>query len=119
MFIKEKIMDIIEDEKVTNKLVSRLRTYIDSFEKNGIPFEKIFNNDKIKYDCYGKGFYCFKMHLDHHKTYRMLYRFIRNIKDYVIEPHLTILKRDTGKGHGKRDYIDCFEKYVKEAPCIK
>lgn len=104
-------MDIVHDSKVQNKIVQRLTEYIRQFEKSGVPFEKIFNNDKIKYDYYGKGFYCFKMHLDNRRTYRLLYRFLRNTEDYKIEPHLLVLKRDTNKC--RKDYINYFEGYVK------
>lgn len=104
-------MEVINDPAVANKLVSRLKTYIDSFEFSGTPFEKIFNNDKIKYDCYDNNFFCFKMHGDHHRTFRLLYRFVRKAIGYDIEPHMIILKRDTNKS--KREYLDQFEKYAK------
>lgn len=104
-------MEVTDDPIITDKLVSRLKAYIDSFESSGIPFEKIFNNDKIKYDCYDNNFFCFKMHCDHHKTFRLLYRFIRKTVGYNIEPHMLVLKRDTNKS--KREYLDQFEKYAK------
>ena len=110
-------MEVVNDPIITNKLVSRLKAYIDSFESNGTPFEKIFNNDKIKYDCYDNNFFCFKMHCDHRRTFRLLYRFIRKAIGYDIEPHMLVLKRDTSKS--KRGYLEQFEKYVKNYGRLK
>jgi hypothetical protein len=107
------MMQIVEDQNITSKLVQKLRTYISEFEKSGTPFEKIFNNDKIKYDCYDNNFFCFKEHGANRCTYRLLYRFVRKGATFDIEPHVTVLKRYSAK-NGNKDYIKYFTKYAKE-----
>lgn len=106
------MFQVIKDNSVTSKIMERLVTYVTEFENSGVPFEKIFNNEKIKHDCYDNNFFCYK-HSIGRNSYRLLYRFIREAGNrFTIEPHLTIIKRYSARG-GNTDYIKHFTKYAK------
>lgn len=92
-------------ERALNKLVKQ----IDIIEATGTPFEKIFNNDSIKYDILGKNFYTYKFVAENSSQIRILYRFVREESGvYNIECHKVEVKRRSGK-----EYIKKFEEYVK------
>ena len=60
-YIDKNFMKANSDEKKAvdssvNKLVSRIEAY----EREGTPFERICNDDKVKYDVLGNGYYTFK-----------------------------------------------------------
>lgn len=88
----------------------KLNSLISVFEAEGIAFEKIFNNDKIKYDVLGKNFYTFKYSGKDRSQIRVLYRFVRSEdgKDkFLLEMHGVRIKRRKGK-----EYIQEFTDYV-------
>ena len=107
---------IMDNKKLDNKekeLVDRALNKLDKqiriIESTGIPFEKIFNNDSIKYDVLGKSFYTYKFIAENSSQIRILYRFVRKDQnDYDIECHKVEVKRRSGK-----EYIKKFEEYVK------
>ena len=50
------------ERKEIIKAFEKLKNMIAIKEQYGLPFEKIFNNESLKYDVLGKGFYTFKAH---------------------------------------------------------
>lgn len=93
--------------------MKKLRSMIEQLEGQGTPFEKIFNNDVIKYDILGNNFFVFKHHGKANSQVRILYRFVRNPdKSFDLEIHQVYIKRkDLGKLQNA--YLKDFEKYVK------
>ena len=78
-------------------------------ESYGVPFEKIFNNEALKYDVLGAGFYTYKAHGKDKAQIRILYRFIRKTgREFELEMHMVSIKRRTDN-----DYIKKFERYVE------
>jgi hypothetical protein len=98
-----------QEIKITQQSMEKLRKMIESYENDGIPFEKIFNNDVIKYDVFGKNFYTFKAHGADKTQLRILYRFVRENDTFRLECHKVEIKRRKGK-----EYIKDFENYVKK-----
>lgn len=91
--------------------IKKLKSMIEQHEAQGVPFEKIFNNDVIKYDILGKNFYTFKHHGKSNSQVRILYRFIRPTeKTFEIEVHKVYIKR---KDLSEKVYIHMFESYVR------
>lgn len=97
-----------KEQELINRAMNKLDKQVMLIESGGTPFEKIFNNDAIKYDILGKGFYTYKFVAENSSQLRLLYRFKRLDKDYIIECHKVEVKRRSGK-----DYIKKFEEYVK------
>lgn len=93
--------------KIVQQAMIKLHRMIDEYEKAGVLFEKIFNNDVIKYDVLGKNFYTFKAHGEDRAQLRILYRFIRTDEGFDLECHKVMIKRRNDK-----KYIHDFEKYV-------
>lgn len=97
------------ERKEILKAFEKLKQMIEVKEQYGVSFEQIFNNEIIKYDILGKGFYTFKAHGKDNAQIRILYRFIRKAeRQFELEMHLVSIKRRTDK-----QYIKNFEKYVK------
>ena len=89
-------------EKGLKKLISKITLY----EEAGVPFEKICNDDSIKYDIFGNNFFTYKIQTTQ-MPLRVLYRFIRNDKNnFVIEVHRIYQK------HKGKEYIKNFENYA-------
>ena len=107
MVLELKKFDVKEQELI-NRALKKLERQITTFESTGTPFEKIFNNDAIKYDILGKGFYTYKFVAENSSQLRILYRFVRNDNGFDLECHKVEIKRRSGKG-----YIKDFEEYVK------
>ena len=97
-----------KEQELINRALKKLERQITTFESTGTPFEKIFNNDAIKYDVLGKGFYTYKFVAENSSQLRILYRFVRNDNGFDLECHKVEIKRRSGKG-----YIKDFEEYVK------
>lgn len=94
--------------QLLEKAMKKLNSQIAQIEQGGTPFEKIFNNDSIKYDVLGKGFFTYKYRGADSSQLRVLYKFIRKNKNlYDIEVHKVVVKRRSGK-----EYIKEFEDYV-------
>ncbi len=107
------IMDVKKldnkERELVDRALNKLERQIDVIEETGTPFEKIFNNDSIKYDILGKSFYTYKFVAENSSQIRILYRFVRNNDNsYDLECHRVEVKRRSGK-----DYIKKFENYVK------
>lgn len=107
------IMDVKKldnkEKELVDRALNKLERQIDVIEETGTPFEKIFNNDSIKYDILGKSFYTYKFVAENSSQIRILYRFVRNTDNsYDLECHRVEVKRRSGK-----EYIKKFENYVK------
>lgn len=102
-----------EERKVVDMAMDKLRTLINTIEATGTPFEKIFNNDVIKYDVLGHNFFTFKYKGPSSTQARILYRFNRiNEQSYTLDIHKVYIKRkDFNKGKSN-EYIRIFENYV-------
>lgn len=84
-------------------------------ESYGNAFEKIYNNETLKYDILGNGFHTFKYQGRDRSQIRLLYRFIRKENgDYEIQLHKVYIKRRNTK-----EYMKTFEGYVKEYVSVK
>ena len=49
-----------KEKELVDRALRKLENQINIIESTGTPFEKIFNNDSIKYDVLGKNFYTYK-----------------------------------------------------------
>jgi len=103
-----------EERKVVDAAMEKLHTLIDTIEATGTPFEKIFNNDVIKYDVLGNNFFTFKYKGPSSTQVRILYHFKRTSENsYVLDIHDVYIKhKDLPKGK-KNEYIRIFEQYVE------
>ena len=98
-----------KEQELIIRAMNKLENQINVIESGGTRFEKIFNNDAIKYDILGKGFYTYKFVAENSSQLRLLYRFVRKENgDFVLECHRVEIKRRSGK-----DYTKKFEEYVK------
>ena len=101
----------VEEIRNVEKGISKLKTMIERHEEQGVPFEKIFNNDVIKYDILPKNFFVFKHHGAQNSQVRILYRFVRlPDKKFDIEVHKVYIKRKDLDL--QNTYLKEFEKYV-------
>ena len=98
----------IKEQELINRAMKKLERQIEAFESTGTAFEKIFNNDAIKYDVLGNGFYTYKFVAENSSQLRLLYRFIREDNSFILECDKVVVKRRKGK-----EYIKAFEDYVK------
>lgn len=97
-----------QTRKIVEKAMNRLKNLITEMDSSGTSFEKIFNNDVIKYDVIGKNFFTFKFRAEDKTQLRALYKFKRiNTNTAEIELHKFYIKRNTDKS-----YIKVFEEYV-------
>lgn len=99
------------ERKEILKAFEKLQNMILTEEKHGIPFEKIFNNETLKYDILGKGFYTFKSHGRDRTQVRILYKFIRKtMQDFELEMHMVSIKRRNDNTYMKdfQKYVDCY-----------
>lgn len=82
--------------------VENLYPRIQNYEKQNIEFNRIFNDDKIKYDKHGQ-FYTFKFKKSNIQL-RILYSYmIINFKPVIVIADYFVKKRTS------KDYIDCFD----------
>lgn len=94
--------------QLAEKAMQKLERQIKELEANGKPFERLFNNETIKYDVLGKNFFTYKFRGDDSSQLRILYRFVRNKNGtFDIECHKIAVKRRSGK-----EYIKEFEAYA-------
>lgn len=89
-----------------NKGLDKLIRRINEYEANGISFECICNDDTVKYDILGNGFFTYKIQTTQ-LPLRILYRFVRTEDGYTIEVH-QIYK----KGKDNKKYIKDFSQYA-------
>lgn len=90
------------------KAFEKLKQMIAVKEQYGVPFEKIFDDEVIKYDILGKGFYTYKAHGRDKAQIRILYKFIRmSEQEFEVEMHMVLIKRRTDK-----EYMKEFQRYV-------
>lgn len=116
--MNEKISIIINNKKfhkenektkeAINKALNKLCETIMQFESEGTPFERIFNNEALKYDIFENNFYTYKFRYADNTQLRILYHFVRKDGKIIIELHQYAVKRRTNK-----NYIDSFEKYAR------
>lgn len=101
-----------ESKEVQKAIVSGVETLygrIQNYEEQNIGFERIFNDDKVKYDKHGQ-FYTFKFQKSNMQL-RVLYSYL--IVDCV--PVLVIADFFVKKRNSK-DYIDKFDSVNKVNP---
>lgn len=92
------------------KAFDKLKNLIDTEESYGTMFEQIFNNETIKYDILGSGFYTFKAQGRDRSQMRLLYHFTRLANgEYNLQLHKVYIKRKSGK-----EYMTEFASYVEE-----
>lgn len=94
-----------------NKAFKKLKRMIAVKEQYGIPFEKIFNDETLKYDVLGNGFYTFKAHGRDKAQIRILYKFIRMPEqEFEVEMHMVLIKRRTDNEYMKefQHYVACY-----------
>lgn len=104
-----KHMKITTDEKhMLDKGLKRLIQKITAYDAMGIDFEHICNDDSVKYDVLGKGFYTLKVN-NQRLPLRVLYRFVRQPKGVTIEVHKVYLKK-----YNNKKYIQDFSSYVQQ-----
>lgn len=97
-----------EEMQMIHKGIMKLIHKIEQYEASGIMFENICNDDSVKYDILGNGFYILKVQTQK-LPIRLLYRFIRKSKQEArIEIHKSYLKKHTDP----QRYIGIFERYV-------
>lgn len=94
--------------KSIEKGMRKLVDLIESKEQSGTAFEKIFNDDVLKYDILGKNFYTFKFRCGDSTQLRLLYKF--NRAENKVELHKFYEKRHSGK-----EYMAEFQRYVNMA----
>ena len=92
--------------RAVEKGIEKLRTMIEQYEEQGMPFERICNNDTLKYDVLGGNFFTYKIQ-SQQLPLRVLYRFKRKDSDFEIEVHLAYIKK-----YKDKRYIQEFEDYV-------
>lgn len=98
-----------DEKKEVIKAFEKLKQLIKVKEEYGVPFEKVFNHESIKYDIFGKGFFTFKAHGKDNAQIRILYRFVRmSERKFELEMHMVSIKRRTNN-----DYMQKFQKYVE------
>lgn len=96
------------ERKEILKAFDKLRQLIDTEESYGCSFEKIFNNDSIKYDVFQHNFFTFKSQGRDRSQIRILYKFVRGTQgDYDLELHMVRIKRRNDKEYMKEfaDYV--------------
>ena len=108
IFIIDKKKFDVKEIELISRAMNKLEKQIKIIDNGGTKFEKIFNNDAIKYDILGNGFYTYKFVAENSSQLRILYRFIRKDNDFDLECHKVEIKRRSGK-----EYIKKFEEYVK------
>ena len=98
----------LQEQKEVLKAKDYLITLIEDSERNGVPFEKIFNNDKIKHNCLGNDYYTFKAISFAKTQMRIMYKFIRlDNGKFDIELHLIYIKR-----RDDNSYLQEFKDYA-------
>lgn len=107
IFMSKNFKKVSSDEwKAVEKSVVKLKDKILQYEKSGTPFERIFNDDSVKYDAFGKGYYTYKAQTQRFPL-RILYRFVRTDGDSTIQIHMAFCKK-----YNDNRYIDEFGKYA-------
>lgn len=99
------------EKREIEKAFEKLKTLIEVEEQYGVPFEKIFNNETVKYDVLGNGFYTFKAHGKDKAQIRILYKFIRKtIQEFELEMHMVWIKRKNDNAYIRefKRYVDCY-----------
>lgn len=99
-----------EEVKIVEIAMKKLKGLIDQFESSGTPFEKIFNNDVIKYKVMGNNFYVFKFQGASRTQARILYEFIRKPDGYDLKVHSVYIKRSY---RFENEYFEQFRKYME------
>lgn len=107
IFMSKNFKKVSPDErKAVEKGVSKLRDKVLQYENSGIPFEKICNDDSVKYDTFQNGYYTYKAQSQRFPL-RILYRFVSGDGDSTIQVHMSYLKK-----YNDNRYISEFERYV-------
>lgn len=98
------------ERKEIMKAFTKLEKMVITLENFGTPFENVYNNDALKYDILGDGFFTYKAQGKDNSQIRILYRFIRKSDNsYVIQMHKVYIKRRNTK-----EYMIEFNDYVKK-----
>ena len=97
------------EKRAIEKGMKKLCEKIEQNERQGIRFEKIFNDDTIKYDVLGNSFFTFKS-TNQEMPLRILYRFNRTVDGFDLEVHKVYQKK-----YNDKRYMSEFAEYVKSA----
>lgn len=97
-------------QRAINEALSILLFRIQQYEVSGVPFDRIFNDDKVKYDKHGD-FYTFKCKTSHNHQLRILYSYF-----YVNGEAVLLVVDYYTKQKPTKEYISLFDKYNKEIP---
>jgi hypothetical protein len=89
--------------------VENIAKIILTYEQQGTPFNKVFNNDTLKYDQYKNGLFAYRHHDKSRTQLRLLYRVIEGNDSCAIELVSFYEKRTTGK-----EYISYFSKLSQQ-----
>lgn len=95
-----------DEMRAIKKGVDKLRDKIAQYEHDGIPFEQIYNDDSVKYDVLGNNYYTYKAQTQRFPL-RILYKYIREGKDGILQIHMSYLKK-----YNDKRYIDTFSQYA-------
>lgn len=108
IFIKKNFKKTSEDmRRATEKSIQKLISKIEQYESSGTPFEKIFNDDSVKYDVLGNNFFTMKAQSTQ-MPLRILYKFNRDENHgFTIEVHHTHIKK-----HNNKEYMREFATYA-------
>ena len=101
----------VSEIREINKAFKKLKRMIAVKEQYGIPFERIFNDETLKYDVLGNGFYTFKAHGRDKAQIRILYKFIRMPEqEFEVGMHMVLIKRRTDNEYMKefQHYVACY-----------
>lgn len=96
-------------KKALEKGMEKLKTMIEDKERNGEPFEKIFNNDAIKAHVLSEHFCTFKFHYADSTQLRMMYEFRRNGDVATLTLHRFFEKR-----RNEKDYVYEFKEIAQQ-----
>lgn len=107
MYMEKNLKKASKDERrAIEKGVKKLIQKIDQYAKDGIPFEKICNDDSVKYDILANNYFTLKAQ-SQQMPLRILYRFCRKDEDYTIEIHQSYQKK-----YADKRYMAAFEQYA-------
>lgn len=95
-------------QKLLEKSMKRLISFVEDYEKHNTPFEKIFNNEVVKHNVLSERFFTFKTHGPDSSQLRLLYEFKRVGNDEYFILHKFFIKRRTSN-----EYLSDFKEYVK------
>jgi hypothetical protein len=89
--------------------VENIAKIISTYAQQGVTFNKVFNNDTLKYDQYKNGLFAYRHHDKSRTQLRLLYRVIETSDTCAIELVSFYVKRNT-----TNEYISYFTKLSQQ-----